>query len=69
MILVWLARIYKIGKIHSKKRMLLLDKVVATFKEKLLHFVYETYGKLLIDQLFNIIVGKIIAHSTYTRDD
>ena len=57
MILVWLTRIYKVGKIHSKRRELVLDKAVAAFKDKLMHFVYETYGKLLIDQLFNIIIG------------
>lgn len=56
-VLVWLTRIYKIGKIHSKRREIVLDKAVATFKDKLLHIVYETYGRLLIDQLFNIIIG------------
>ncbi|KAK7578045.1 hypothetical protein V9T40_010250 [Parthenolecanium corni] len=55
-VLVWLTRIYRAGKIHSKRREVVLDKAVTTFREKLLHFVYETYEKLLIDQLFNIII-------------
>lgn len=55
-VLSWLTRIYSGG---SSKSMSLNESVRATilkFKQKLSHYLYETYTKIRIDQLFNIII-------------
>lgn len=53
----WLIRIYSGG---SSKMVALSDEVrnaINKFKQKLSHFLYETYTRMRIDQLFNIIIG------------
>lgn len=53
----WLIRIYSGG---FSKTVVLNDKVrnaINKFKQKLSHFLYETYTKIRIDHLFNIIIG------------
>lgn len=59
-VLSWLTRIYSGG---SSKTEALTEKIrnaILKFKKKLSHFLYETYTRIRIDQLFNIIIGKLI---------
>lgn len=54
----WLIRIYSGG---FSKTVSLSDDIrdaVIKFKRKLSHYLYETYTRIRIDQLFNIIIGK-----------
>jgi len=59
----WLIRIYSGG---FAKTITLTDQVrdaINKFKQKLSHFLYETYTKIRIDHLFNIIIGKkVVSH-------
>jgi len=53
----WLIRVYSGG---FSKTVALSDEVrnaVNKFKQKLSHFLYETYTNIRIDHLFNIIIG------------
>ncbi|XP_012233242.2 anaphase-promoting complex subunit 2 isoform X1 [Linepithema humile] len=55
-VMSWLIRIYSGG---FSKTVALSDKVrnaINKFKQKLSHFLYETYTKIRIDHLFNIII-------------
>ncbi|KAK0175086.1 hypothetical protein PV327_008867 [Microctonus hyperodae] len=55
-VLSWLTRIYSGG---SSKTEALTEKIrnaILKFKKKLSHFLYETYTRIRIDQLFNIII-------------
>lgn len=53
----WLIRVYSGG---FSKTVALSDEVrnaINKFKQKLSHFLYETYTNIRIDHLFNIIIG------------
>lgn len=53
----WLIRVYSGG---FSKTVALSDDVrnaINKFKQKLSHFLYETYTNIRIDHLFNIIIG------------
>lgn len=53
----WLIRIYSGG---FSKIVSLTDQTrnaIDKFKQKLSHFLYETYTKFRIEQLFDIIIG------------
>lgn len=55
-VLSWLTRIYSGG---SSKSEALTDEIrdtIIKFKRKLSHYLYETYTRIRIDQLFNIII-------------
>lgn len=61
----WLIRIYSGG---FSKTVTLSDEIrnaINKFKQKLSHFLYETYTKIRINHLFNIIIGMYVI-STYT---
>lgn len=54
----WLIRIYSGG---FSKTVGLSDEIcnaINKFKQKLSHFLYETYTRIRIDHLFNIIIGR-----------
>lgn len=58
----WLIRVYSGG---FSKTVALSDEVrsaINKFKQKLSHFLYETYTKIRIDHLFNIIIGTFNLH-------
>lgn len=58
----WLIRVYSGG---FSKIVALSDEVrnaINKFKQKLSHFLYETYTNIRIDHLFNIIIGIFNLH-------
>lgn len=61
-VMSWLIRIYSGG---FSKTVALSDEIrnaINKFKQKLSHFLYETYTKIRINHLFNIIIG---TYATY----
>ncbi|XP_047514873.1 anaphase-promoting complex subunit 2 [Pieris napi] len=52
-VMTWLTRIYSAG---SSKAPPSIKYAITKFKQKLSFFLYQTYTKLRIDQLFNIII-------------
>lgn len=59
-VMSWLIRIYSGG---FSKTVALSDEVrnaINKFKQKLSHFLYETYTRIRIDHLFNIIIGTYV---------
>ncbi|XP_015589279.1 anaphase-promoting complex subunit 2 [Cephus cinctus] len=52
----WLTRIYSGGSSKSVALSQPIREAISKFKQKLLHFLYETYTKIRIEQLFNIII-------------
>lgn len=52
----WLIRIYSGGSSKSVSLDLKVRNAINTFKQKLCYFLYETYTRIRIDQLFNIVI-------------
>lgn len=52
----WLTRIYSGGSSRTMSLEPRLRQAVNTFKQKLGHFLYETYTQARIEQLFNIVI-------------
>lgn len=52
----WLTHIYNMGSLHITAAE--TQKIVNGFKVKLSYYLYETYANTIIDQFFNIIIGK-----------
>lgn len=51
----WLMRIFN-GKSNSESSTSKTEEAIQKFKQKLAHFLYETYTRTRIEQLFNIII-------------
>ena len=52
----WLTRIYSGGSSKSVTLNYKVQNAINTFKQKLSYFLYETYTRIRIDQLFNIVI-------------
>jgi anaphase-promoting complex subunit 2 len=52
----WLVRIYSGGSSRSMSLDYKVRNAINTFKQKLSYFLYETYTRVRIDQLFNIVI-------------
>lgn len=52
----WLTRIYSGGSSKSMSLDFKIQNAINTFKQKLCYFLYETYTRIRIDQLFNIVI-------------
>ncbi|XP_038206458.1 anaphase-promoting complex subunit 2 [Zerene cesonia] len=55
-VMSWLTRIYCAGSSKPPPDNKNIQNAIAKFKQKLSYFLYHTYMKLRIDQLFNIII-------------
>ncbi|XP_059053412.1 anaphase-promoting complex subunit 2 [Achroia grisella] len=55
-VMSWLTRIYCAGSSKPPPDDKNIQNAIAKFKQKLSHYLYHSYGKLRIDQLFNIII-------------
>lgn len=58
-VLNWLTRIYNHGSLEISKTDKKTQDGVQVFQVKLTYFLYETYAKTIIEQFFNIIIGKL----------
>lgn len=58
----WLSRIYSSGSLgfqeSENKACVSTSETLSKMKQTLRHFLYETYTRTRIDQLFNIIIGR-----------
>lgn len=57
-VMSWLTRIYSGGSSKSPALTTKTREAINKFKYKLSHFLYETYTRTRIEQLFNIIIGE-----------
>lgn len=54
----WLIRIYNFGCLKIDEENTKMQATIAKFRMKLNFFMYETYANVIIEQFFDIIIGK-----------